>query len=153
MKPAPVLALALLALPLALRATPTGKKSATFRKGPYRFEIVTDSRVGEWFGWWGAPDTGRVSVITSVQAFRGNRRLPLPPSAFSGLADPHDYETRPTKRGMELVIVGSDAGEAWKGTFVFDETGILERTIQSGEFPDLHYERTVYRYIRPGEID
>ncbi len=153
MKLIALLVLPLAALPLALRAAPAEKKTRILRKGSYRFEVVTDSRVGEWFGWWGAPDSGRVNVISAVKAFRAEQRLSLPPSVFAGLADAHDFTLRQTGRGMELVIVGSDAGKSWKGVFLFNRPGILERTIRSGEFPDLVNERTTYRYLRIGEID
>ena len=145
----------MVALPLLLHATPLDKELTTLRKGAYRFEIETASRKGDWFGWWGASNDAPKSTdtIVSVRAYRAGTRLLSPLSAFAGLAASHSFALRQTKRGMEMRIVGGDAGESWRGTFLFNGPGIVERTIQSGEFPEVNYERTTFRYIKDGEVD
>jgi hypothetical protein len=103
--------------------------------------------------WWGLNDFGSVPVVTRLEITRKGHKLSMPVSAFSGLALARTLKIVGDKRGCTLRIEGSDASGAYECAIVVRGDEIVERVVRSGEFPDLDYERTIYRRPRPDEIN
>ena len=104
-------------------------------------------------GWWGAEQYGTLRVVSRITIKRGKNFLVVPVSAFSGLSLARELYVIPSKNGCKVKVVGSDASGAYTCVIVVRRDKVVERTVRLGEFPDLCYERTIYRTPRPGEID
>jgi hypothetical protein len=75
----------------------------------------------------------------------------IPQSAFEGIILVHSIQVSRNKRGIRLVIMGGDAGVAYRADYqivpsirINGQFRISERVWRLGEFPDAVWERTTY---------
>jgi hypothetical protein len=86
------------------------------------------------------------SVITSVDVTVGKVKILIPLSAYSDLANPNTLTFETTSNGFRLIVVGGDAGGAYKAELYFEGKYIKRRKVASAEFPTEAWEETVYTF-------
>ena len=148
-----LLALAVAALPIhcqlesgvnKIEATLPGSRKLAIRLtvAPYKphlkGEVIDDS-------WWGAtPEEPPKVVLRAISMSIGSQKIAFPQSSYAYIADPWSLDVSVEKAKVRLVIRGSDAGAAYIATFTVENGRLVEKKIQSSEFPDAIYETTRY---------
>lgn len=139
-----------------LRSQPAPRELSA-AKGVYSARLTTDIisvPEAQSDSWWGTDratqDITRIKLLT---IYRRKEALSVPVSAYSGLLDPEKMSIVSQKRGCLIKISGSDAAGSWDCTIRVVRDQVMERVVRSGEFAELRWERTTYRYIMPGEVD
>ena len=148
----------LLLIGISCQASMTKKHAPpqTVKRGSYIFRLAyanesMSAREAE--RWWGAFDDRRAqTVLSNLTGTYKGQSLFVPRSAFSGLANVSDVSAKLVKNGCVLEISGGDAAGAYDAKITFRRLDIVQRIVDSGEFSGIWYEKTIYRYPKPGEL-
>jgi hypothetical protein len=89
--------------------------------------------------------------IGALQILAGRATVHVPASAWADLANPNSVTIRAERGGCVVRIVGGDASESYRALVRVRGLDVVERIVESGEFPGEHRERTRYRNVAPKE--
>ncbi len=133
---------------LSLTFAEPGRLRAT--KGKLSAEVLVtkaapnDNRLG-----WGFEIDPAKKRVAGVSIRNGNKKVYIAPSAWGDLADPNTVRFETVKGATWLVIVGGDAAGSYRARLKILGEYVTERVVESGEFPEAHFERTVYGWKEP----
>ena len=76
----------------------------------------------------------------------GNKKVFVPLSAYSDLANPSNLVLKTNQNSFNLIIYGGDAGCSYKAELLFENSYIKARKVSHEEFPDEVWEKTEYHF-------
>jgi hypothetical protein len=82
--------------------------------------------------------------VYEIEIHMGNRRVPVPPSAFRDLSDVREATLRVGADKSILTLAGGDAAESYVVTIEFDREDVRRRTLASSLAPKRLLEDTRY---------
>lgn len=99
---------------------------------------------------WGVIDEDEkpFSVISNIEISIKNRKLFVPLSAYSDLANPYEILLRTDQNSFTLIIDGGDTGTSYFAELYFVNSEIKHRKVYHKEFPDEVWEKTEYSFIQ-----
>lgn len=102
--------------------------------------------------WWGVLSTTNrrsIYIIASADVRIRRKRIVLPVSAYSGIANPEAVYMRSLPKGFLLQIKGGEAASSYSCTMTFhkkaDDYLLVRKEVHHGELPESN-EVTVYHY-------
>jgi hypothetical protein len=93
---------------------------------------------------WGSSDTPPKTMIKSFTISFNSKNIVILRSVFDYLGNPTKLTISSVGSTATVKIFGGDAGGSYIATFKFTETRLVEKRIDSAEFPDEIYEKTQY---------
>jgi hypothetical protein len=125
----------------------------TFKLGDedsVRAEITVNKTVSEnpfkyTFAWGCATEmTPPISLITDLELFRNDKKIPVPLSAFSDLTHfEKAWIEKDNHESFVLVIRGGETSTGYTAKIHFDSF-VRKRVVRSRTFPDTAWDETVY---------
>jgi len=120
--------------------------------GKYKVTLTEVSRAPGSGSYWGEGGDGD-AYVDDISVLYNGESVDLPFSCYSDLANVNDMKITPVKGGLVINIKGADAGNSYDAQIVLSGGDIVRRSVKSGEFPDLEWEKTQYRHLHDSDID